>query len=135
MRVMSLLMGVGLAALAASPGTAADETAADETAAIAKNLAENVLGKGLVRTSRVTDGGKSVVMVWETATYKPTNTQQFTRELLQTEAQFVAAAIFRVLTGVRALQFEIVRGRRSLCNGEYSRDRPPRITYAPELGP
>lgn len=103
--------------------------AADDTALVAKNLAENILGKGLVRSSRVVEDGRTVEMLWESATYKPANPAAHTRELLQVEAQFASQAIFQVLRDVRTLQFEIVLGKRSLCSGRVSRDQPFRISY------
>ncbi|MDR7521981.1 MAG: hypothetical protein QN168_05900 [Armatimonadota bacterium] len=107
---------------------------ADDTAGLARNLAENILGKGLVRSSRLIEGGRTVDMVWESATYRSSNSTAFTRELLQVEAQFASEAIFRVLHDVRALQFQIVLGKRSLCSGRASRDRPIQITYTRDLG-
>lgn len=103
--------------------------AADDTALVAKSLAENILGKGLVRSSRVVEDGRTVEMLWESATYKPANPAAHTRELLQVEAQFASQAIFQVLRDVRTLQFEIVLGKRSLCSGRASRDQPFRISY------
>lgn len=103
--------------------------AAADTALVAKNLAENILGKGLVRSSRVVEDGRTVEMLWESATYKPANPAAHTRELLQVEAQFASQAIFQVLRDVRTLQFEIVLGKRSLCSGRVNRDQPFRISY------
>ncbi|MBI3998940.1 MAG: hypothetical protein HY355_07890 [Armatimonadetes bacterium] len=108
--------------------------AADDTAGIAKNLAENILGRGLVRSSRVIEDGRTIEMVWESATYKPANSSAFTRELLEVEAKFASEAIFRVLAQIRGLQFEIMLGKRSLCSGRASRDRPFRIIFARDLG-
>lgn len=124
------VVGVALVVLAA--GAASPVRAQDAT--IARNLAENVLGRGLVRTSRLSSDGRSLEMVWASATFKPTNLLPQTRELLRVEAEFASASIFRVLTGVRDLQFEIVLGTRSLCTGAASRDRPFRITYPKDLG-
>ena len=108
--------------------------AAEDHAVIARNLAENILGKGLVRSSRMSSGGRSVVMVWESATYKSANPLAHTRELLQVEAQLASGAIFRVLTAVQDVQFEIVLSKRSLATGAVGRSQPMRITYARDLG-
>ncbi len=126
------VVGVALGLLAA--GAAAPPARAQDAATIARNLAENVLGRDLVRTSRLSSDGRSLEMVWASATFKPTNPLPQTRELLRVEAEFASASIFRVLTGVRDLQFEIVLGKRSLCTGAASRDRPFRITYPKDLG-
>lgn len=121
-----------LALLGVVPQAGAQDGAT--TATIAKNLAENILGKGQVRSSRVVNDGRRVEMVWESATFKPKNTRDHTRELLRVEAEFASAAIFRVLTDVHDIQFEIVLGKRSLATGSASRVRPLLVTYATELG-
>ncbi|MDR7482564.1 MAG: hypothetical protein QN183_03635 [Armatimonadota bacterium] len=105
----------------------------DEQATIARTLAENILGKGTVHSSRMIEDGRAVDLVWESATFKPTNGAAFTRELLQAEVQLAAGAIFHVLRHVQGVQFEIVRGRRRLCAGRASRDRPLLIRYARDL--
>lgn len=112
----------------------ADAQDAATSATIAKNLAENVLGKGQVRSSRVVNDGRRVEIVWESATFKPQNTRDHTRELLRVEAEFASAAIFRVLTDVHDIQFEIILGKRSLATGSASRVRPLLVTYATDLG-
>jgi hypothetical protein len=106
-----------------------------DAATIARNLAENVLGRGLVRTSRIQSNGRALVITWESATFKPSNPLAHTRDLLQTEAQFAAESIFRGLTALRDIDFEILNGTRRLCTGRASRDRPFRIAFAPGLGP
>lgn len=122
---MLVLLGV------VSPAGAQD---AATTATIAKNLAENILGKGQVRSSRVVNDGRRVEIVWESATFKPKNARDHTRELLRVEAEFASAAIFRILTDVHDIQFEIVLGKRSLATGSASRVRPLLVTYATDLG-
>jgi hypothetical protein len=122
---------VGLLAGAAPPPPV---RAGTDPATIARNLAENVLGRGLVRTSRVHAGGRGLTITWESATFKASNLPSHTRDLLQTEAQFAAESIFRVLGEIRDIDFEILTGRRSLCIGRASRDRPFRIAFAPGLG-
>lgn len=108
--------------------------ATEDQAVVAKNLAENVLGKGTVRSSRMANGGRSVVMMWESATYKPANPLAYTRELLVVEVQLASSGIFRVLTAVQDVQFEIRLSTRSLATGTARRDLPMIITYARTLG-
>jgi hypothetical protein len=122
-----VLSSVGLLLLAVRPAEA------DETATIAKNLAENILGKGLVRSTRVTDNGRTVAMVWESATFKPANTLAHTRELLRVEVHLTSGAIFRVLRGVQEFQFEILLQKRAICSGSVGRSRPMQIAFAPGL--
>lgn len=106
---------------------------ADETATIARNLAENILGKGVVRSTKVTDNGRTVAMVWDSATFKPTSAPAHTRDLLRVEAQLTSGAIFQVLRDVQEFQFEIFLSKRSLCSGSVGRNRPISITFAPNL--
>ncbi len=127
-RLLIAATGLILVALLSAP-----PAAADDTALIARNLAENILGKGLVRSSRVIEDGRTVDMLWESATYKSANPPAHTRDLLQVEAQFASSAVFQVLRGVRSLQFEIVLGKRWLAAGRASRDQPFRIAYARDL--
>lgn len=129
-----VIAAVGAALVLLAAGAGAPPARAQDAATIARNLAENVLGRDLVRTSRLSSDGRSLEMVWTSAMFKPAHPLPQTRELLRVEAEFASASIFRVLTGVRDLQFEIVLGKRSLCTGAASRDRPFRITYPKDLG-
>ncbi len=123
-------LGVLVAAAVSPSGNAAR---AEDRAIIARNLAENILGKGLVRSSRLIEDGRAVALVWESATFKATNSVAATRELLQAEVQLAAGAIFHVLRDVEGVQFVIVHGHRRLCAGRASRVRPLLIRYAREL--
>lgn len=131
MRGAAVAVGVVLMLAGMPPAAGAQDA---QTATIAKNLAENILGRGQVRSSRVLNDGRRLEIVWESATFKPANTREHTRELLKVEAEFAAAAIFRVLTDLREMQFEIVLGKRSLATGSASRARPLLMTYARDLG-
>jgi hypothetical protein len=107
---------------------------ADDTATIARHLAENILGKGQVRSSRTTNGGRGLAMTWESATYRPQHAPSQTRELLEAEAGLAWGAILRVLRHVEVLEFEITLNDRRLCTGTASRARPMVITYSRDLG-
>jgi hypothetical protein len=128
------LLAVSLVAAALLTAGTAPGLAADDQAVIARNLAENVLGKGVVRSSRMANGGRSVIMVWESATYKPANPLAHTRELLLAEVHLAVGGIFRVLTAVQDVQFEIMLSKRSLATGTARRNLPMIITYARDLG-
>jgi len=132
MRSRLAVVSVVVVVLGLVPGASAQDAAT--TATIAKNLAENILGKGQVRSSRIVNDGRRLEIVWESATFKPANTRDHTRDLLRVEAEFAAASIFRVLTALREMQFEIVLGKRSLATGSASRERPLLVTYASDLG-
>lgn len=126
------VLGVALLMVSLVPAALAQD--APETAVIAKNLAENILGKGQVRSSRIVGDGRKLEMTWESSTFKPSNTAAHSRDLLRVEAEFASAAVFRVLGGVREMDFEIVLGKRSLCTGSAGRERPLRVTFARDLG-
>ncbi len=130
-RAVAVVVGVALVLTGLAAAAFAQDAAAHAT--IARNLAENILGRGQVRSSRVTNDGRRLEIVWESATFKPANTRDHSRELLKVEAEFAAAAIFRVLTTLREMQFEIVLGKRSLATGSASRERPLFLTYASDL--
>ncbi len=134
MRKAATIAGVLIFLLVGVLSAAAPVRADADQATIARNLAENVLGRGLVRTSRIDDNGRGLTIRWESATFKPANPAPHTREMLQTEAQFAAESIFRVLGSIRDINFEIVQGRRSLASGRASRDRPFRIAFTGDLG-
>ncbi len=127
MNLSAALLTLVLLAAVAPPATA------DDNATIAKNLAENILGKGSVRSTRIADGGRSVVMVWDSATYKAANSAAHTRELLQVEAELTSGAVFQVMRAVQEFRFEILLARQSLCSGSVGRNRPISITFAPRL--
>ncbi|MBM3469884.1 MAG: hypothetical protein FJX73_03730 [Armatimonadetes bacterium] len=129
MRTTALALASAILIAAAVPAHATEDHAT-----IARNLAENVLGKGMVRTSRMANGERAVVMVWESATYKPANSLARTRDMLRVEVHLVTEGIFRVLTSVQDVQFEIVLGKRSLATGAARRVQPMTITYARDLG-
>jgi len=135
MRRAATIAGVLIFLLVGPLSAAAPVRADADQATIARNLAENVLGRGLVRASRVHDSGRGLTISWESATFKPANPASHAKDLLQAEAQFAAESILRVLGGIRDIDFEIVLGRRSLATGRASRDRPFRIAFAKDLGP
>lgn len=124
--VLALLLGLAAPPLAAAP--------VDETADVAKTLAENILGKGQVRASRSTNGGRGLVMAWESPTYRAHHPAAHTRDLLEAEAGLAWGAIWRVLRRVEVLEFEITAGGRRLCTGTATRTHPLVIVYARDLG-
>lgn len=122
-----LVLILTLGALPAPPSHAAS------AAEIAKNLAENVLGRQTVKSIRAVDNGARLVMIWDSPTFKSSNSRQYTRELLEAEVQLTSSAIFGVLREVRRIQFSIVTSRRHLAAGETSRESPMQLIFAPDL--
>jgi hypothetical protein len=133
-RVLWVCLAMMMAGAVPAIGGAAPATA-DEASTVARNLAENILGKGLVRTSRVSADGRSLTMTWDSATFKPAHTAEHMRDLLRVEAQLTWGAITQVLVRIENFDFEILNQNQALCSGAVVRRRPMTITYAPRLRP
>jgi len=114
--------------LAASQGEAAT------LAEAVRSVAESVLGQGTV-TSLRTDGATSTVLMrWQSATYKAGKPLATTRELLYTEAVLTVGAIMGQLPEVRRIRLTVLQGNRMLATGETSRARALQLAFAPALG-
>jgi hypothetical protein len=98
-----------------------------------RSLAENVLGRGMVRWVRVSSDS-TVVMRWEAATYKPTNSREASRELLYGEAALVTGAVLGPLQDIHRLTFSMVRGEQVLATGDISRSHGLTLTFSPVMG-
>lgn len=125
-----LLLLVVAAILTASPGANAQEAARAE--AIARNLAQNVLGDGTVRWVRVRENGRQVDIGWDAVLYRSANTAAHNRRQLRDEAELATGSIMGVMRPVR-IRFSILIGDHVIAHGE----RTPgnfTITYAKELG-
>jgi len=97
-------------------------------------VAENILGRDTVRSVRLADEGGTVVIRWESATYRAANKSEVTRELLYAEAALTIGAILGALADVRRIHFTMVRGSRVLVRGDSSRVRPLTVAYEAALG-
>jgi hypothetical protein len=97
-------------------------------------LVENVLGPGTVKSVRMADAGTTVMLVWESATYKPANRLALTRELLYAEAALATGAVMGPLWDLRRVRFSIVRGTQLLASGETGRARPLIVAFGAALG-
>lgn len=121
--------------LAAVILSAASLAAAQERAPspdlIARNLAENVLGEGTVRSVRVISGGRQIVIAWDAVLYRPTHTRAKNREQLRGEAELATGAVMGVLKP-QLIRFTILLNDRPLAQGTRSSDGFT-ITYAKGL--
>ena len=97
-------------------------------------VAENILGRDTVRSVRLADEGGTVVIRWESATYRAANKSGVTRELLYAEAALTVGAILGALADIRRVHFTMVRGSQVLARGESSRVRPVTVIYEAALG-
>jgi len=124
-----------LVLLAAVILSAASLAAAQERAPspdlVARNLAENVLGEGTVRSVRVVSGGRQIVITWDAVLYRPTQTRAKNREQLRGEAELATGAVMGVLKP-SLIRFTMLLNDRPLAQGTRSSDVFT-ITYAKEL--
>lgn len=124
-----LLSGIVLATVI--PAAAQDAPVPLEV--IARNLAENVLGAGLVKRVRVARAGKYIEIDWEAALYRTTNTVARNREQLKGEALLATGSIMGVMRP-ELIVFRIWVGRRNIATGRRHNDGRFIMTYAKELG-
>lgn len=100
---------------------------------IAKNLAENVLGEGLVKRVQVFRGGRHIEIDWEAALFRTTNSTARNREQLRSEALLATGSIMGVLRP-ELIVFRIWVGPQTMVTGRRHNDGRFIITYAKELG-
>lgn len=118
------------AALAGAPPAAAQESRPSPEL-IARNLAENILGEGTVRSVRVEGGGRRITISWDAVLYRSTHTRAKNREQLRGEAELATGAIMGVLKP-QAIHFTIWLGSRAIAQGTRSTDGLA-MTYAKDL--
>ncbi len=100
----------------------------------ARALAENVLGEGQVKMIRATDGVATILIRWESATYKAEHSQAVSRELLYYEALLTSNAIIGQLPQVVRIRFTLLQGERMLATGEASRTKGVSVMFSPSMG-
>jgi len=97
-------------------------------------LAENVLGAGQVTSVRTTDNDATVLMRWQSATLKPSNTPDVTRELLYAEAVLTSNSIMGPMNQISRIRFTILHGDQMLATGQATRLYGVSLMFAPALG-
>jgi hypothetical protein len=118
------------AALSGVPSAAAQQSRPSPEL-VARNLAENVLGEGTVRSVRVESGGRRIIISWDAVLYRSTHTRAKNREQLRGEAELATGAIMGVLRP-QMITFTIWLGSRAIAQGTRSVDGL-RMTYAKDL--
>jgi hypothetical protein len=118
------------AALSGVPSAAAQQSRPSPEL-VARNLAENVLGEGTVRSVRVESGGRTIIISWDAVLYRSTHTRAKNREQLRGEAELATGAIMGVLRP-QMITFTIWLGSRAIAQGTRSVDGL-RMTYAKDL--
>jgi len=100
-----------------------------------RSLAENVLGTGLIRSISVTEGGATILMRWEAATYRPQHKQGEAREQLFGEAELVTGSVMGGIRSVSRIRFSMARkDGQVLASGVNTRGPGVTLTFSPLLG-
>ncbi|MGH2349596.1 MAG: hypothetical protein ACRDFT_09040, partial [bacterium] len=107
---------------------------ANEIAATARSLAENVLGRGSVTSLTITDKGATILIRWESATWRPTLKVEEVRDGLVAEAQLATGSILGRLYTVSRIKFSIMRADAMMASGENNRSGGLKLTFAASLG-
>lgn len=113
---------------------AAQQAGASELAAAARSLAENILGSGTVTSLAVADKGATIIIRWESATFRSNHTLERIREGLAAEAQLATGSILGRLFTVARVKFSIRRAGGILATGENSRVGGLRMSFADSVG-
>lgn len=100
----------------------------------ARVLAENVLGRGMVKSVRATPDGAQIMIRWESPTYHPDNGLIANRELMYGEAVLATSAIMGQLPQVLRIRFTILSGTMMLATGENRRGRGVALMLSTDLG-
>lgn len=100
---------------------------------IAKNLAENVLGRGTVKSVRVSSAGRFVEITWDAVLYKATNSRDTNRDQVRGEAELATGSIMGVMRP-ESIRYTMLLGRRVIATGRRTRDGGFTITFSRELG-
>jgi hypothetical protein len=100
---------------------------------IAKNLAENVLGRGTVKSVRVSSAGRFVEITWDAVLYKATNSRDTNRDQVRGEAELATGSIMGVMRP-ESIRYTILLGERVIATGRRTRDGGFTITFSRELG-
>jgi hypothetical protein len=127
---MARLALLAVVVLVATPLAAAQDQA-PRPEPIARNLVENVLGEGTVRSVHVVSGGRQIVIAWSAVLYRQTHTRAKNREQLRGEAELATGAVMGVLKP-QVIRFTILLKDHPLAQGTRSSDGFT-ISYAKPL--
>lgn len=112
----------------------AAQAGANELAATVRNLAENVLGAGSVTSLAITDRGATILIRWESVTFRSGQSLEVVRDGLVVEAQLATGSILGRLYTVSRIKFSIRRTGETLATGENSRSGGLRLAFADSIG-
>ncbi len=100
----------------------------------AREFVEGVLGPGTVRSIRMTEDGRQILVRWESPTFAKTRTVEDARQMIYGEAVLATGAIFGHLPGVNRVRFTVLFVEQMLATGEHVRGQGVRLTFVPQLG-
>lgn len=101
----------------------------------ARSLAENILGTGLIRSLTITEGGSTLLMRWEAATYKAGQKVEETKDQLFGEAELVTGSIMGGLNRISRIRFTMSRkDGQVLATGVNTRGPGVTLMFSPLLG-
>jgi hypothetical protein len=100
-----------------------------------RSLAENVLGSGLIRGISVTEGGATILMRWEAATYRLEHKPEEARGQLFGEAELVTGSIMGGIRSISRIRFSMARkDGQILATGVNVRGPGVSLTFTQLLG-
>jgi len=120
-RAKSSAVITGVIVLLITSGTVRAQAASP--AESVRAIAEGVLGPDTVKSVRLADGGHTVLIRWESATYRTGAPLAETREILYGEALLTTGAVLGRLQGIVRIRFSMVQGTRMLATGNNWRGR------------
>jgi hypothetical protein len=134
-RSAAMLVAVAVLVGFASAAQAQEEKPAVPVLTQVRSLAENVLGTGLIRGVSVTEGGATILMRWEAATYRAEHKAEYARTQLFGEAELVTGSIMGGLRSVSRIRFSMARkDGQVLASGVNTRGPGVTLTFSQLLG-
>jgi hypothetical protein len=119
----------------ASAAQAQEEKPAIPALTQVRSLAENVLGAGLIRGVSVTEGGATVLLRWEAATYRPEHKSEYARGQLFGEAELVTGSVMGGVRSVSRIRFSMARkDGQVLASGVNTRGPGVSLNFSQLLG-
>lgn len=118
----------------AAPAGAASPAQAPSPAETVRSVAESVLGPRTVKSVRLADDGRTVLIRWESATYRPDVSRAEMREILYGEALLTTSAVLGSVRRVVRIRFSMLYGTRMVATGDNWRGRGLRLMFGLELG-
>lgn len=130
----AIIAGAALITVASVAGPAQGQAPAPSLATLVRNIAESVLGEDTVKLVKLADSGRTVLIRWESATYRPHDRIADTREILYGEALLATTAVLSQMRNFVRIKFTMVQGTRMLATGVNHRGRGLSLVFSPELG-